>query len=116
MGHSAKSVSPDDELAELVIDHLADWARVTARRMFGGVGLFRDKQMFGLVYDGVVYFKCDAAQSPFFDAVGAPRFSYRRGERTITMSYRQVPDEALDDPSLLQEWAARGWHAARSQK
>ena len=30
---------------------------VTSRKMFGGIGIFSDKVMFALIYDGVLYLK-----------------------------------------------------------
>lgn len=48
-----------DEFIEYVIDQLAAWGEVSARRMFGGAGLYCDGMMFGLIADDVAYLKAD---------------------------------------------------------
>ena len=99
-------------LATLVVDQLADWAPVSARRMFGGVGLFREGRMFALIHGEALYFKCSDAVRASFDAVSAPAFTYPRGDRTVALSYRLAPDGAIDDPEALGEWATLAWRAA----
>ena len=42
-----------------VLEQLADLGGVRSRRMFGGVGLYRDDRFFGLIDDHVLYFKVD---------------------------------------------------------
>lgn len=93
-------------------DALQDWAPVRVRRMFGGAGLFREERMFGLLADDVLYFKCDSQNLAAFEDAGCPPFRYEAKGKPMVMSYRRCPDEALDDPELLREWAQRGWEAA----
>jgi len=108
-------VNADLEFGRLVADQLNDWAPVNARRMFGGVGLFRDRKMFGLVFDGVLYLKCCDDTAAAFDAVQAPPFRYQRHGKTVTLSYRQAPPETIDDADVLHQWANRAWRAALSK-
>ncbi len=42
-----------DEFVDYVIDQLSAWAYVSARKMFGGAGLYCDGMMFGLIADTV---------------------------------------------------------------
>lgn len=98
----------------MVADQLSDWAPVHPRRMFGGVGLFRDKRMFALIFDGVLYLKCNDETAPAFEAVQATPFRYQRQGRTVALSYRQAPAEAIDDDQALREWADHAWRAALS--
>lgn len=107
-------MSGDLDFARLIIDQLSDWAAVHPRRMFGGVGLFRDKRMFALIFDGVLYLKCNDQTATAFDAVKAPPFRYQRQGRTVALSYRQAPAEAIDDALTLREWADHAWRAALS--
>jgi DNA transformation protein len=39
----------------LVLEQMADFGFVTARRMFGGAGIYRDGMMFALIADDVLY-------------------------------------------------------------
>ena len=49
------------EFVDHVLELMAPWAAVRARRMFGGYGLYRDTTMFALVADDTLYLKADAA-------------------------------------------------------
>ena len=108
-------MNSDLQLAQLVADQLSEWAPVRPRRMFGGVGLFREGRMFALVYDGALYLKCDAQSAPAFDAVQAHAFRYQRQGRTVALSYRQAPEAAIDDADDLCAWADHAWRAALSK-
>lgn len=46
----------DGTMVEFLLEQIGD-PKVTARRMFGGHGLYRDGAMFALVYDEAVYVK-----------------------------------------------------------
>jgi DNA transformation protein and related proteins len=79
---------------------------VQVRRMFGGAGLFADGVMFGLVSDGQIYLKADAAAARRFEAEGCRPFEYStaRDRRTLT-SYWRLPDRLYDDADELAQWA-----------
>lgn len=86
---------------------------VQFRRMFGGLGVFRDGVMFGLVAFERLYFKTDDETEPRFAEAGAEPFVYDGKGKPIQMSYWTAPDEALDDPELFEEWARLGIEASR---
>ena len=85
-----------------VIEQLAGVAP-EPKRMFGGVGLFREGVMFGLIADDRVYFKVDDASRPRYLAAGSPPFEYAAGEKTL--GYFEVPAEVIEDADELGEWA-----------
>jgi DNA transformation protein len=82
--------------------------------MFGGAGLYADGVMFGLVADGVIHLKTDAATVPGFEAEGCRPFEYgtRAGRRAI-ISYWRLPDRLYDDPEELGQWARQAVEVAR---
>lgn len=100
------------------IDHLrelfAPQASFSARRMFGGWGIYLDGRMCGLVADGQLYLKTDAATRVDFEAAGCAPFVYIGQEAPITMSYWSVPDEALESSEAMAPWARRALQAAES--
>ena len=105
--------------ARLSVDQ--DWLRdlfepfgpVSIRRMFAGAGVYRDGVFFALATsDGGIYLKCDAEIEDRFRAAGSSPFIYGRDKRKITMSYWSLPNEALDDPDALKEWAELAYQAA----
>lgn len=100
----------------LVVDILQPLGGVSARRMFGGYGIFRDGLMFALVVDDRLYLKSDRASRTRFEARGLEPFVYHRQGRPTVMGYHQAPDEGFDDPEILLEWAGEALAAARRQR
>ena len=80
--------------------------------MFGGHGVFRDELMFGLVVDDTLYLKADKESRAMFESVGLPPFEYTRKGRRIALSYYPAPEEAMENPLTLAEWARPAFDAA----
>jgi len=97
------AVSP--EFIAYLLDLLAPIPGVAARRMFGGCGLFCDGVMFGLIADDTLYLKTGGANRAAFEDAGMEPFDYRRGARTVAMSYHEIPPPVLDDGDDLCAWA-----------
>lgn len=95
-------------------DQLASLGPVTARRLFGGAGIYLDGVMFALVADDTLYFKADDTTRPDFEAEGMAAFSYatKEGRNTI-VSYWRAPERLFDDPDEMRAWAAKALGAAR---
>jgi len=68
--------SARNEFVDYVVELMADWAPVMARRMFGGYGLYREGSMFALIADDQLFFKADAGNEPQFERVGSHPFVY----------------------------------------
>jgi DNA transformation protein len=84
---------------------LAPIGRITARRMFGGAGLYADGLIVGLEVAGALYLKTDAqTRHAFADAGGQP-FVYDGKGQPVTMSYWTPPEEAMDSPEAMRPWA-----------
>lgn len=100
------------EFADYLVELLAPLGAVTAKRMFGGFGLYLDGLMFALIADDVLYVKADAANRAAFEARAMPPFLYERGGKTVTIAYHAVPAEALEDRNDLVSLARLGFAAA----
>jgi DNA transformation protein len=98
------------------VEHLLElcepMAGVTAKKMFGGYGLFRDGLMFALVDDDVLFLKVDEQTLPAFVERGLEPFVYVKEGKPMPMSYYQAPDEALDNADETVEWAEKAYAAA----
>ncbi len=70
---------PSPGLVAHILDLLADWGGVSARRMFSGHGLYRHGTIFGLMIRDTLYLRVDGRNRPDFLAAGSRPFSYRRG-------------------------------------
>ena len=92
--------------ADFIHELFAGFGTVEVRRLFGGVGLFADGLMFGLVSRGEIYLKADEETAPRFEAEGCGPFEYgtRTGRRAIA-SFRKLPERLYDDADELAQWA-----------
>lgn len=98
--------------ADFILEILRPWRPVTARRMFGGHGVYHAGVMFALLADGQLYLKVDHESRGAFEAAGLSPFMYESNGRRVALSYYRAPDAMLDEPELAHEWAERGWQAA----
>jgi DNA transformation protein len=96
-----------------VIELAQPTARVVARAMFGGHGLYADGLIFAIVIDDTLYFKVDDGNRAEFTELGQEPFVYttRTGARTA-MSYFRAPDEALENPGAMAQWLRSALGAA----
>ncbi len=89
---------------------------VEPRHMFGGWGLFLDGVMFALVARDRLYLKADAETAARFADAGCAPFTYQRKGKTIALSYREAPADAVDNPDSLLPWAELAVAAARRNR
>ena len=105
------------EFVETVLDLLAPWGGVSARRMFGGYGLYRGGVIFGIIVRDTLYLKVDDRDRPEFVARGMAPFTYGRQRRTISMTgYYEAPPELFDDGDEMIRWSGRALDAARRRR
>jgi len=84
------------------------------RRMFGGVGLFHGGAMFALLVRDAMYFRVDDGTREQFEQAGCGPFTYRRGDREVSLSaYYAVPEGLLDQPDEFRQWARAAIAAAQ---
>ncbi len=100
------------DFADFVLEVLQVWRPVTARRMFGGYGIYHAGVMFALIAEGTLYLKVDDESRGAFEAAGLLPFAYEAKGRRVALSYHRAPDAMLDEPDVAREWAERGWQAA----
>jgi DNA transformation protein and related proteins len=94
---------------------------VTARRMFGGVGLYAGAVMFGLIDDGRIYLKTDHGLQRELAAAGAVSWIYteRKGPKAgipQPTSYWSLPESAIDDAEEAMDWGRRALAVAQALK
>ncbi len=100
-----------DEFVEHVLELLVPLGRISARRMFGGHGLYCDGLFFGIVHDGTLYLKADDGNRREFELAGCEAFSYSRMGRRATLRFYRAPEDAMDAARAMLPWA-RGSLAA----
>lgn len=106
----------DSDFVANVLDLLAPWGVVSARRMFGGYGLYRQGLTFAIVADDALYLKADGINKPDFERAGMEPFTYEARNKRIALSYWEAPSELFDDPDAMIAWAQRAFDAALRAK
>ena len=101
-----------NEFVTHVVDMLEPLGPVSARRMFGGYGIYLDRSMFALVADDTLYLKVDDESRGEFEAAGLDPFRYTKKGKSYQMSYHAAPEDALEDAELLRDWARKAVDAA----
>jgi DNA transformation protein and related proteins len=91
---------------DLLEELFAPVGGVGLRRMFGGIGVFKEGIMFGLVANDVLYMKADETTSPGYAAEDCGPFIYdgMKG-KSVAMPYWRLPDRLLDEPDEFRDWA-----------
>ena len=87
-----------------VLDLFSEWGNVTARKMFGGAGLYRYGKMFGLIAGDVAYLKVDDSNRDVFIQAGSSPFKPYPDKKTV-MPYYEIPPGVLEEPEELIKWA-----------
>ncbi len=100
-----------DEYVDYLVELIPPIGGVSSKRMFGGAGIFKDGKMFGLVADDVLYFKVDDINRDEFISLGLGPFQYDGKGKTMSLGYFRCPDEALESPAVMTQWAASGYAA-----
>ncbi len=108
-------MSVSNEFIAYVLDLFSDWGDTTARKMFGGAGLYKDSKMFGLIADDVVYLKVDDTNREDFVQAGSSAFKPYPDE-VMSMSYFEVPPDVLEESKTLIEWAKRSLDIQKNKK
>ncbi len=103
---------PDFFFPDYVLEQLTSFGGVAARHMFGGSGLFKSGVMFGLIAESELYFKVDDTNRADFETKKSHAFTYEARGRKIALSYWFVPEDVIEEPALLVQWAAKAYAAA----
>ncbi len=106
----------DSEFASFVVECLQPLGPVSARRMFGGFGIYLHGTMFALIAYDQLYFKVDDGNRRAHEEAGLAHFTYGDGGKPIRMPYCEAPGEGFDDPEILCAWAREGYAAALRTK
>lgn len=93
-----------------------EFGPVSARRMFGGYGVYHDGLMFGLVADDVLYLKADTVSEQHFSTRDLEQFEYVKNGKAMKMSYFMAPEEIFEDCSEAKKRAALAYEAALRNK
>lgn len=100
------------EFIEFLHEVFDQFGTISARKMFGGHGIYHDGLMFGLVADEVLYLKTDSQSLPLFEENGLQAFEFEKDGKVMKMSYYEAPEEIYDDSELASHWGQIAYDAA----
>lgn len=94
-----------DGFKDFIFDQLADLRGVTCRAMFGGYGLYHRANFFGIIHNGRLYFKINAATVADYTEHGMKPF--RPNAKQTLKSFYEVPVDIMEDAEALTNWATQ---------
>lgn len=97
---------------DAISDLFSGLGSVTIKRMFGGKGIYFNGLIVALEVDDEILLKADAISAPDFAAAGSRQWIYTGRAKPVEMPYWSIPDDALDDPDIMTEWAKRAYEAS----
>jgi DNA transformation protein len=106
---------PDDSFKGFVLDQLGALPELRARAMFGAHGLYAGEKFFGILDEGRLFFKTDAASAADYTARGMGAFTYESKGKLMTMAYHEVPPDVLENAPELTAWAQRAIQLAAAK-
>lgn len=105
----------DSEFVEYALRQLRVVGVVTARRMFGGYGLYCDECMFGIVDNDTLFLKVSAVTRLDYVSAGMSPFSPLASKKPME-GYYELPLDVLESPERLAEWGRKALEVAAGPK
>ncbi len=93
-----------ESFKDFILDQLNYVDGVTARRMFGGFGLYAGKIFFGLIADDQLYFKTNQNTRERYLAEDMKPFTF--SPKQILKNYYQVPVDIIENRENIYDWAS----------
>src|SRR5258708_14389321 len=90
--------------ADFIRELFAPFRPVAVKRMFGGIGIYAEGLMFGLVFDDVIYLRVNETSIPGFEREGSVPFVYPFASTMWGRPSRhfwRLPERLYNDPDCL---------------
>ncbi|WP_020536034.1 TfoX/Sxy family protein [Lewinella cohaerens] len=94
-----------------VEEQLSEFGTVELKKMFGGIGIFHEGLMFGMIGSDIFRLKVDEHNQADFENLGVQPYASKTKKKG--MPYWEVPAEILEDCTLLAVWAKKSFAAAQ---
>ena len=106
-------MNASESFLEYLDDQLSDFQPYTSKKMFGGLGYFKDGKIFGAIMDGKFMLKVDDSNRKDFEDHGMKPWS--PPNRNMKMPYYPVPSEILKNKKALNQWCSKAWEISKSK-
>ena len=105
-----------DGFIDFVLEQLEPLGNVSARRMFGGVGVYAGDVFFAVIDNDTLFLKVDETNVQAFVDAGMGPFRPYPDKPEASMSYYQVPAGVLEDRDELIVWGRRAVEVGRASR
>lgn len=95
-----KITSIKNEYVEYIKEQLSPLGIITAKRMFGGYGVYANKIIVGIIVDNELYLKITNHSNN--SEAEMTQFTYTRNNKIVKLPYWKIPEEILEDPKKLK--------------
>lgn len=99
------------QFADFALEQIGRVARITPKRMFGGIGVYVGDVHFAILQRDTVYLRVDDDNRADYEAAGMPPFK-PYADRDTVMPYCELPVEILEDEDALRSWVTKSIRAA----
>jgi len=100
---------------EFVLEQFENFGEITYKKMFGGVGFYKEDIMFGGLMGGTLHLKVNDETRSEFEAAGmTPFFHHKKSKGNA--NYYEVPVEIVEDRDALSIWATKAYQIAKKLK
>ncbi len=99
-----------------ILERLQPHGPVRARAMFGGYGIYSGDVMFATIVDNELYFRIDDLNRHEYEACSMKQFIYQGMKKPISLPYFTLPEDILENASLLPQWVEKAYQAALRHK
>ena len=98
-----------------VEDLFRPFAKVTVKKLFGGLGVYHEGVIIACVLRGETLLRTDAESEPVFAAAGSRKWNYehKASKAKVSMPYWSMPEAAFDDEGELLRFCRLAFDAAR---
>lgn len=104
----------DEKLAEHVSEQLSTFGEFETKKMFGGLGYFKEGRMFGVIMHGAFRLKGDDETAQDYAKYGFGK--HKIPGKKMEMPYYEVPEEILANKKKLKAWADKAYTVALASK
>ena len=103
-----------EDYLNFIMDQLSEFGEFEQKKMFGGVGFFKEGKMFaGIMYGNFCLKVGDSNRNDFEDRGIEP---YADDARKKAKPYLEVPADVMENKTLLVEWAGKAYQEAIKAK
>ena len=101
----------NEKFVAYIENQLSEFGEFQTRKMFGGVGFFKQKVMFGKIGGDTFRLKVDESNKKQYEEKGMKPFYSEKKKKG--MPYWEVPEDVIEDKEELAKWVHQSFEIAK---